>query len=315
MSLNGWNIARRLGRSLSLALLLGSGISFSTLHPVQAINPILQPSTLPTHPATPLPLSPTPSATPSPTPPTPSASFTQQLLGRWQGRPQGTAADILMSFQPAGRLAMVSVVKGQFTGTLLHYEVNDSPTPVHLDISKSNTTSAGLLGIAEFQPAPSASSPPTLRWQLAPTRPRQFGPQAHWLTQVAPESAPIAPIAADLEGVAYLRKLTIEQLFYILQQETFALEVQTLHLPSETPNYRYQIQPSPYDRQQLRMTATAKRLGLKSFTTGIFPVQVNQEQRWLAGICQSYRASQIAPAMPTITKQEDFQCPPGSVKI
>lgn len=234
----------------------------------------------------------------------------QSLLGSWQGRQAGTKnTDLTLVFRPGGKLFMIANRKGEFNAIAMGYRANFQQQPIALDVA---------LGIGEpLLPGIVELKGDQLRWQTATDekRPTQFDQTASLFTKV-PTKPSIPTMEPELEGGWVIGQLTIAQLVHTLDTGKFAPKLSDLQWPTETPNYRYDLQGSPYSADEIRIVARAKRSDLKSFTAGIVRSPESPNRVVIAAICQSFQASRMAPSMPMMAKgKSELVCPPGSVKI
>jgi type IV pilus assembly protein PilA len=123
-------------------------------------------------------------------------------------------------------------------------------------------------------------------------------------------------IAKQSEARMTLGAAKRSQTQYITENGKFAdsMEALGLGLPSETPNYHYQILKSA-NAKSVVVIAQAKNSDFKSYTAAAFAINSGRKKtNIVSGICETDKASVTPPAMPLppIKGSQKIQCPQGS---
>jgi len=95
---------------------------------------------------------------------------------------------------------------------------------------------------------------------------------------------------------------------------TDSMKALELGLPSETPNYHYQMLKSA-NAKSVVVIAQAKDSALKSYTAAAFAIESGSKKaNIVSGICETERPSATLPAtpLPPIKGSKIIQCPQGS---
>lgn len=125
--------------------------------------------------------------------------------------------------------------------------------------------------------------------------------------------------AREAEGRNYTGAMARAQQAYFLEQNKFATTIEQLGLgiQPDTANYRLRILPQGNGTQRVMMTATAKRSGIRSYTSAVFVVKVKGQNTTIAGVCGTAQPSSTPPKMPAAPKNGStrIQCPSGSVPL
>lgn len=128
--------------------------------------------------------------------------------------------------------------------------------------------------------------------------------------------------AREAEGRSYTGAMARAQQAYFLEQNKFATTIEQLGelglgIQPDTANYRLRILPQGNGTQRVMMTATAKRPGIRSYTSAVFVVKVKGENMTFAGVCGTAQPSSTPPKMPAAPKNAStrIQCPTGSVPL
>ena len=106
-----------------------------------------------------------------------------------------------------------------------------------------------------------------------------------------------------------------QQAFY-LENNSFSDDMKSLGLgiTTETEHFKYEISSSEDD--MTIMTATAVDENLSSFTGAVFVIPNDDGYASTEAIvCQSEKASNQAPATPTVSATGDISCAPGSSEL
>jgi len=125
--------------------------------------------------------------------------------------------------------------------------------------------------------------------------------------------------AREAEGRNYAGAMARAQQAYFLEQNKFATSITQLGLgiQPDTANYRLRILPQGNGTQRVMMTATAKRPGIRSYTSAVFVVKIKGENTTVAGVCGTAQPSSTPPKMPAAPKNGStrIQCPSGSAPL
>ncbi|MCY7320811.1 MAG: type IV pilin-like G/H family protein [Phormidesmis sp. CAN_BIN36] len=245
----------------------------------------------------------------------------QQLLGTWRGKDPGAPSDppVTLLFAPDGTL-MVSFAKGQETIALRsRYQLNTQTRPMQMswflgEKPKASTIfefiADGRLRFERFEEVtPKKFKVSTLMQKISDATTLKPDVQARQITGQSGEA----------EARLYLDLLAQAQQAYHLETGKFATSITQLglDLKSETADYRYQVMPQGDEAQQIKLVGRAKRSGLKSFTGAVFsiPKVAALPEGYVSSlVCETSRASQLAPPMPQYPSFpfKVLQCPSGS---
>jgi len=106
----------------------------------------------------------------------------------------------------------------------------------------------------------------------------------------------------EREGRSIVSSLLRGQQAYFAEKETFTTDIKELGLGLENiidvNNYNYQISPGGNLRQSVFFTATAKVVGLRSFTGVVFVVKEGEEASTITGVCETIEPSMTPPSPP-----------------
>lgn len=245
------------------------------------------------------------------------AAATQKLIGIWQGSQPGTPTNMIIKFKSDGTLHTISQQNGTYISLLLksRYNVVNASTNIvqvntDLDDINNNKKRTTLKGIVEFL------GQNNLRLNLGePGKafPKTFDPKTT-LTLTRQDLDAQVPFA-NLEniGQAAVEKLALKELFYYSENGRFSGKSQIPDLPGN--NYYFAIIPDQKNPRQLKITATPKADGLRSFSVGLIHVDSKVGELEVLGgqICRSNQPTKIAPGMPTSPEdiREKLQCPSG----
>ena len=122
--------------------------------------------------------------------------------------------------------------------------------------------------------------------------------------------------AKQSEAKQTLGAVTRGQTAYFVDKGKFADSIKALELglPSETPNYHYQMIKSA-NAKSVVVIAQAKDSALKSYTAAVFAIESGRKKaNIISGICETERPSATLPAtpLPPIKGSKIIQCPQGS---
>jgi uncharacterized protein YjbI with pentapeptide repeats len=119
--------------------------------------------------------------------------------------------------------------------------------------------------------------------------------------------------ARESEGKNYVGAFNRAQQAYRLENSEFATTVEELQagLPTETENYRIEIVPQPDPTRSVKITATARQDGIRSYTGAVF---VLENGVTYAILCETDEPSQRPPEMlaPPTSENDRPLCPAGS---
>jgi uncharacterized protein YjbI with pentapeptide repeats len=119
--------------------------------------------------------------------------------------------------------------------------------------------------------------------------------------------------ARESQGKNYVGAFNRAQQAYRLENSEFATTMEELQagLPTETEYYRIEIVPQPDPTRSVKVTATARQDGIRSYTGAVF---VLENGYTYAILCETDEPSQRPPEMPTPPSSENdrLQCPAGS---
>lgn len=123
--------------------------------------------------------------------------------------------------------------------------------------------------------------------------------------------------AIQAEAKYTIRAMNRTQQAYFLEFNEFAYNISELQLSfnKETNNYSYKIEVMN-PTQSVKLTATAKKEGIKSYTGAVFAIKKPKEDFALtiAEICETDTPSFTPPSMPELIG-ENTQCSSGSSSI
>ncbi|MGK7925579.1 MAG: type IV pilin-like G/H family protein [Spirulina sp.] len=104
---------------------------------------------------------------------------------------------------------------------------------------------------------------------------------------------------------------------YLWEENTFAetLEELGIGIQANTQNYTYAIVPQSDPSLSVYITATPKKIGLNSYSAGVFRPSVEEGNSiWV--ICESDRPENEPPSMPAFDPDaETATCPEGSTSL
>jgi hypothetical protein len=261
----------------------------------------------------------------------------QKLQGQWQRTttpelkyPEFKYTETFV-FAPGGKLFFLGIGSEVETFAIQYtYTINSVPRPMHLDVTFPGTgdraqtifdftpdgnlrlqLSLGNLGV----PRPTTFTDKNPPFQKLSDFPSLRPDLNRAMTQVGMEEM------GESEGRRFMALLNQAQIAYHLENGRFAdLPVQFgINTPLETTHYRYQIERSGDASERIKLVGRAKRSGLKSFSAAVFSIKL--DNRWdilLARVCETFRPSLFAPAMPKLTGTPEtwsIQCPPGSSPV
>jgi hypothetical protein len=275
--------------------------------------------------------------TPSPTPANPSAKpELPELLGQWEfNQFSGFGVNnISFIFTPEGKLYLMApyspyLSRGSSSNSIqvleVPYKINSSTKPMQVDI---------LLGSEKeniktiFEMTPDGK----IRVELiglnpGESRPTEFTTGSILMEKVSnftklPRNAKITSFAkqktetSQSEGRQYISSMIRAQQAYFLENDKFSGSIKDLGLgnSSETENYSFRTIPQGNQKQQVMMTATAKKSEIRSYTGVVYVVKDKKNIITQSAICETEKPSTNPPAKPQIptSSAQKFQCASGS---
>ncbi len=124
--------------------------------------------------------------------------------------------------------------------------------------------------------------------------------------------------AIQIEAKLIIGTINMLQQPFLIENQRFASTLKELGLgiPSETKNYEYKV--FALEQTQAQVTARAKQLGAKSYTSAVFVVKDNVFGNSIAvAVCESEQPSQKPPSMLQVPQSRGYKikCPSGSKQL
>ncbi|MBD0304576.1 MAG: hypothetical protein ICV85_21190 [Tolypothrix sp. T3-bin4] len=252
----------------------------------------------------------------------------QKLLGQWKAKDPSSSESLIFIFTPQGKLFSLPSNSNTPVALEFEYRINPSLKPMQLDVTIPNSAEP-VLTIFEFFPDGK------MRLQLHGTnpgnsRPKAFSANAMIFEKVSdattlPEKIqvfngePERQVSSQpaVEGKQILNAMNRVQQAYYLENSKFATTIEQLPvgIKPETEKYQYKILPQGKLTSSVMMTATAKSLESKSYTSAVFATKVNKENLTIAAICETNNPSKIPPTMLKFIPSKEggqIECPAGS---
>ncbi len=248
----------------------------------------------------------------------PTPEFAEAILGQWFSPSALGGEPLTFIFTERGILHfIITLPRGRTVSQEFRYEVgassrNASPNAIDLILP----TGERVATIAEI------TDSGTLRFQIEGTqaglpRPDAFDETVAEFERVS-TSTELPARLVEANALDVLIDISRAQRTHYLEFREFADSMEPLNaepVPLETDDYRIEIQMSEDNGNQVRITATAKREDLRSFTSGVFMVPNERGlEVSMVGICRSDEPDLTAPAMPIPpeTAEGNVTCAPGS---
>jgi Type IV pilin-like G and H, putative len=276
--------------------------------------------------------------TPSPTPVNPSTKpELPELLGQWEVKQFSGLGINNMSLilTPEGKLYFMAPYSpyllsrgGNFNSIEVFeipYKINSSTKPMQVDILLGSEKE-NIKTIFEM------TSDGKIRVELlglnpGEIRPTEFTTGSILMEKISnftklPRNAKITSIvkqkaeSRQSEGLQYVFTMARAQQAYFLENEKFSGSIKDLGLgnSSETENYSFRTITQGNQKQQVMMTATAKKPEIKSYIGVVYVVKDKKNIVTQSAICETEKPSTTPPAKPqiTTTSTSKVQCPSGS---
>ena len=223
------------------------------------------------------------------------SDFGEALLGKWFSPSALGGEPLTFIFTEAGVLHfIVTLPRGRTVSQEFGYEVsNGSPNAVDLILPNGDRVAT----IAEI------TDSGILRFQIEGTqpgspRPNDFDENVAEFERVS-TSTELPARLVEANALDILIDISRAQRTHYLEFREFADSTEPLNsqpVPLETDDYRIEIETSQGSGHQVRITATAKREDLRSFTSGVFMVPNERGlEVSLVGICRSDEPQLTAP--------------------
>lgn len=249
----------------------------------------------------------------------PTSEASQQIVGRWEGIYKETkmSMPLIFRFTSTGKL-VVAVPAGNRQGLRAYwanYQLDPKPNPMHIDLSFEGDHNV-IQTIVEIP------NPRTLKLQLRPTessrkRPIAFRDEVQFQKVSETAIVPLTQLSeaersTSGEGQFVMTTLIRSAILHRVETDQFAKHLIELGLNStSTQNYRFQLSSKG---NQLVLIARPKKAGIKSYIAVISSEpsrdQGSTQLGAAATICQSVRASTIAPPMPKVSPRNSDRAYP-----
>ncbi|MCC5899227.1 MAG: type IV pilin-like G/H family protein [Phormidium sp. BM_Day4_Bin.17] len=238
----------------------------------------------------------------------------EAILGQWFSPSALGGEPLTFIFTEAGVLHfIVTLPRGRTVSQEFSYEVGaGSPHAIDLILPNGDRVAT----IAEM------TDSGTLRFQIEGTEPGSPRPDAFDENVAEFErvstSTELPARLVEANALDVVIDISRAQRTHYLEFREFADSMEPLNaepVPLETDDYRIEINRDDGSGNQVRITATAKREDLRSFTSGVFMVPNERGlEVSLVGICRSDEPDLTAPAMPIPpeTAEGTVTCAPGS---
>ncbi|MDY6940376.1 MAG: type IV pilin-like G/H family protein [Cyanobacteriota bacterium] len=238
-------------------------------------------------------------------------------IGRWYSPDALAGQELTLIFTPEGTLHfIVRLPVGALAAQEFRYEIYPETQPTAIDLT---------LPTGEVVQTIMALTPNGLRLQIdgtAPGQPRPTALDARAATfEKLSDSIALPAEIVEREVQEQLVDISRAQRTYYLEFRAFAGSVEPLYvdLPMETEDYLYEISPQGDGTESVKVTATAKRDDLRSYTSAVFMVANDRGiPVSVTATCVTDEPSIEPPAMPDappIPETSAIQCPAGSGQV
>ena len=244
----------------------------------------------------------------------PTPEFAEAILGQWFSPSALGGEPLTFIFTEAGILHfIITLPRGRTVSQEFGYDVGSgSPNAIDLILPDGETV-ATIAQITESG---------QLLFQIEGTepglpRPTEFAENVARFERVS-TSTDLPARLVEANALDVLMDISRAQRTHYLEFREFAASIEPLNsdpVPLETDDYRIELEVSQATPESVRITATAKREELRSFTSGVFMVANERGlEVSLVGICRSDEPEMTAPAMPIPpdTAEGTVSCAPGS---
>ncbi|OAB56144.1 hypothetical protein AY600_04225 [Phormidium willei BDU 130791] len=244
----------------------------------------------------------------------PAPEFAEAILGQWFSPSALGGEPLTFIFTETGILHfIITLPRGRTVSQEFGYEVSSgSPHAIDLILPDGETV-ATIAQITESG---------ELLFQIEGTepglpRPTEFAETVARFERVSTSTALPARLV-EANALDVLIDISRAQRTHYLEFREFADSVEPLNsdpVPLESDDYQIELEVSQTTPQSVRITATAKREELRSFTSGVFMVPNERGlEVSLVGICRSDEPDMNPPAMPIPpdTAEGTVTCAPGS---
>ncbi|TVR13242.1 MAG: hypothetical protein EA395_04390 [Phormidium sp. GEM2.Bin31] len=243
-----------------------------------------------------------------------ASEFAEAILGQWFSPSALGGEPLTFIFTERGILHfIITLPRGRTVSQEFRYEVGaGSPHAIDLILPNGDRVAT----IAEI------TDSGMLRFQIEGTqaglpRPDAFDENVAEFERVS-TSTELPARLVEANALDILIDISRAQRTHYLEFREFADSIEPLNaepVPLETDDYRIEINRDDDSGNQVRITATAKREELRSFTSGVFMVPNERGlEVSMVGICRSDEPDLTAPAMPIPpeTAEGTVTCAPGS---
>lgn len=240
--------------------------------------------------------------------------FAEAILGQWFSPSALGGEPLTFIFTEAGVLHfIITLPRGRTVSQEFPYEVG-SGSPHGIDLVLPNGERVAT--IAQI------TESGELLFQIEGTepglpRPTEFDETVARFERVS-TSTDLPARLVEANALDVLMDISRAQRTHYLEFREFADSIEPLNsdpVPLETDDYRIELEVSQTTPESVRITATAKREELRSFTSGVFMVPNERGlEVSLVGICRSDEPEMTAPDMPIPPDRAEgtVTCAPGS---
>lgn len=171
--------------------------------------------------------------------------------------------------------------------------------------------SMGLLAIASIALSTACTPTATTDTKASPSSPTKASTSA----ATKPDEEPnLALKAIEFEGKTSMQSLRRGQQAFFLEKNKFANTVDEIGLGMRFDTERYKYEIAEVKPKQVKITATAKKPDLKSYSASVFAIGEKGNEITMGIVCGTDKPSQTPPEVSPTPKAttEVLTCPAGS---